>query len=167
MDLKILTKENLSRGKINSQVMKIVSNTDVLIMAYSKIKSKPGNMTPGTDSYTLDGIDIKWFERVSQELQTGTFCFKPSKRVEIPKSNGGSRPLGVVTPRDKIIQEAMRMVLEAVFEPNFSKHSHGFRPKRSCHSCLREIKNTFTYDLLNGLLKEILVNVSTLSIINC
>jgi hypothetical protein len=142
--LEKLIKDNLdNRGLVNDRVIEIAAATDVLIMAYAKIKSKPGNMTPGVNPETL-GINQKWFEQLSNDLRTGAFQFKPARKVEIPKANGRTRPLGVSSPRDKIIQEAMRMILEAVYEPVFSNHSHGFRPKRSCHTALREIKNTFT-----------------------
>jgi len=154
-----LIKDNLdNRGLVNDHVIEIVAATDVLTMAYAKIKSKPGNMTPGVDPETFDGImQRSCIEQLSKDLRTGAFQFKPAPlalgrnqglrprgRVEIPKANGGTRPLGVAPPRDKIIQEAMRMILEAIYEPVFSIHSHGFRPKRSCHTALREIKQTFT-----------------------
>ena len=141
--LEKLIKDNLAdRGMVNEHVIGIVADIDVLKMAYTKIKSEPGNMTPGVDSETLDGISQKWFERTSKEIMTGAFQFKPARRVEIPKAKGGT--LGVPSPRDKIVQEAMRMVIEAIYEPIFSIHSHGFRPKRGCHTALKEIKNTFT-----------------------
>lgn len=144
--LEKLIKDNLdNRGLVNDHVIEIVAATDVLKMAYAKIKSKPGNMTPGVDPETFDGMMARSaIEQLSKDLRTGAFQFKPARRVEIPKANGRTRPLGVASPRDKIIQEAMRMILEAVYEPVFSIHSHGFRPKRSCHTALREIKNTFT-----------------------
>jgi hypothetical protein len=144
-NLERLIKDNLAnKGMINNHVIGIMADVNVLLMAYSKIKSNPGNMTPGVDSMTLDGINLKWFEKLSKDLQTGAFQFQPARRVEIPKASGGTRPLGVASPRDKIVQEAMRLVLEAIYEPVFSVHSHGFRPNKSCHSALKEIKNTFT-----------------------
>lgn len=144
-NLRNLTKANLAdHSLINTRVIDILADKDVLLAAYSKIKSNPGNMTPGADSSTLDGTDLTWFEETSRNLKTGAFQFKPSRRLEIPKPNGGTRPLGVASPKDKIVQEAMRMILEAVFEPAFSTHSHGFRPNRSCHTALGEVKRTFT-----------------------
>ena len=102
-------------------------------------------MTPGVDSETLDGISLKDIARMKKDLRTGAFQFKPARRLEIPKANGkGNRSLGIASPRDKIVQEAMRLVLEAVFEPSFSNHSHGFRPHKGCHTALGEIKRTFT-----------------------
>ena len=105
-------------------------------------------MTPGIDKETLDGINLNWFNRLSDDLGTNKFQFRPARRIELPKPNGkGMRPLGIAScfaARDKIVQGAILLVLEAIFEPTFSTHSHGFRPNKSCHSALGEIKRTFT-----------------------
>ena len=108
--------------------------------AYNKLKSNPGNMTPGTDDLTLDGISKDWAISVIQSLKNRSFQFKPSLRVYIPKANGKLRPLGIPSPRDKIVQQAIRMVLESKFEPLFLNTSHGFRPKRSTHSAIFEVR---------------------------
>lgn len=112
-------------------------------VAYHKLRSKPGNMTPGIDSTTLDGISSEWFDEIILKLQNKTFEFKPGRRVHIPKPNGGTRPLTDTSPRDKIVQEVMRMILEAIFEPIFLSTSHGFRPNKGCHTALRQIKTQF------------------------
>ena len=113
--------------------------------AYTKLKSSPGNMTPGIDKETLYGLDLPWFQNLQKELNTNKFQFRPARRLEIPKANGsGTRPLGIASPRDKIVQGAMLLILEAIFEPTFSKNSHGFRPKRGTHSALGQIKRTYT-----------------------
>ena len=133
------------RRRVNKQILKLVANTDILFAAYHNIKSSPGNMTKGVDNETLDGINAAWFAKLSKEIQTNAFQFRPARRIEIPKGNGkGTRPLGIASPRDKIVQEAMRLVLEAIFEPSFYTHSHGFRTGKGCHTALKEIKNTFT-----------------------
>jgi group II intron reverse transcriptase/maturase len=130
---------------INTKILDLMCDVDILIAAYTKIKSAPGNMSPGLDSETLDGIDKAWFAKLQKDLRTNAFQFRPARRLEIPKANGkGTRPLGIASPRDKIVQGAMLLVLEAIFEPSFSTHSHGFRPGKSCHSALGEIKRTFT-----------------------
>jgi group II intron reverse transcriptase/maturase len=141
---KLMNDNKAHKNLINYRVIDIVADPDILKTAYARIKSKPGNMTPGVDDSTLDGINQAWFDKTSKELHTGVFKFHPARRVEIPKASGGTRPLGVASPRDKIVQEAMRMVLENIYEPSFSVHSHGFRPARSCHSALQEIKRTFS-----------------------
>lgn len=107
------------------------------------MKSNPGNMTPGIDEITLDGISKEVFQEVINSMKDESFLFKPGRRTHIPKSNGKSRPLTIASPRDKIVQEVMRMILEAIFEPTFSENSHGFRPNRSCHTALRQVKTHF------------------------
>lgn len=130
---------------VNIKVLDLICDTDILIAAYSKLKSSPGNMTPGMDSETLDKIDNSWFENLKKALRTNSFQFRPARRVEIPKPNGkGTRPLGIASPRDKIVQGAMLLILEAIFEPSFLIHAHGFRPGKGCHTALKEIKGTFT-----------------------
>lgn len=116
----------------------------MLIAAYGNIKSKPGNMLKGTTEETLDGINKDWFSKISRELGSGAFRFSPVRRVEIPKYNGGTRPLGVGNLREKIVQEAMRIVLYAIFASSFSPNSHGFVAGKSCHSALRQINLSFS-----------------------
>ena len=125
----------------------IISNPNTLIMAYELIKSNPGNMTPGPDiNITLDGMNLNWIEKTSVELQSGKFCFKPARRIRIPKPGkpNETRPLGIANPREKVVQKAIQIVLEAIFEPTFSKASHGFRPGHSCHTALKECTNKLT-----------------------
>jgi len=114
--------------------------SDSLLGSYGKIKSKPGNMTPGIDTITLDGISIKYVENLHGILKDESWLPKPTRRVYLEKSNGKKRPLGISSPRDKIVQESMRIVLENVLEPKFMDCSHGFRPGRSCHSALSKIR---------------------------
>lgn len=141
----IANNANNKCGAVNTNIMQIMSDIDVLIAAYARIKSKPGNMTPGIDTETLDGISMNYFQRLQRELRSGAFQFRPARRIEIPKPNGnGTRPLSIASPRDKIVQAAMHMVLEAIFDSNFSVHSHGFRPGKGCHTALKELRNTFT-----------------------
>lgn len=121
---------------------KTLTEANTITVAYNNIKSKPGNMTatPGVDeTVTLDEMSNTLLTSMANSLQDGSFQFKPARRVLIPKSNGKMRALAISSPRDKIIQEAMRMLLEAIFEPSFSQTSHGFRPARGCHTALKEI----------------------------
>jgi hypothetical protein len=115
-------------------------NKDIYMEAYNRIKSKPGNMTPGPDGLTLDGISLNWIDNTILSMKDRSFQFKPSSRVFIPKSNGKLRPLGIPSPRDKVIQQALRMILEAKFEPMFSDFSHGFRPSRSPQTAIDEVR---------------------------
>lgn len=128
-----------SQGKcINA--FQILSSPEILRRAYETIKSKPGNMTPGADRETLDGISNTWIANTSQDLIHESYQPNPARRVYIPKPNGKKRPLGVSSPKDKIVQQAMKLVLEIVLEPKFSNLSHGFRPGRGCHTALREVR---------------------------
>lgn len=116
---------------------------ELYAVAYEKLKSKPGNMTPGITPTTLDGFSTEVIGDIIKRLQADTFQFQPGRRVLIPKPSGGNRPLTVTSARDKIVQEVMRMILEAIFEPGFSQSSHGFRPGKSCHTALAEVKAKF------------------------
>jgi hypothetical protein len=109
--------------------------------AYQKLKSNPGNLTEGTDNETLDGISLEWAQDVINQMKDRNFQFKPYLRVYITKKNsiGKLRPLGIPSPRDKIIQQAIRMILENIYEPLFLNTSHGFRPNRSTTTAVFEI----------------------------
>jgi retron-type reverse transcriptase len=98
-------------------------------------------MVQGTDKETLDGINQKWFLSISEDLRREVFSPRPARRIYIPKANGKKRPLGISSPRDKIVQQAMRLVMEMVLEPKFTESSHGFRPGRGCHTALKNIRN--------------------------
>jgi hypothetical protein len=133
------------KNTVNTKVLDLLSDIDILIAAYSKLKSSPGilNMTPGIDPETLDGIDRQWFEKLNKEIRTNSFQFRPARIIDIPKPNGkGTRPLGIASPRDKIVQGAMLLILEAIFEPSFLTHAHGLG--KGCHTALKEIKGTFS-----------------------
>jgi len=122
-----------------SNAFEVLSQISTLRAAYEVIKSKPGNMVRGTTKKTLDGISLE--EKASHSLRAEKFQWKPNRRVYIPKANGKRRPLGIASPRDKIIQQAMNMVMETVLEPKFHNSSHGFRPYRGCHTALREVRS--------------------------
>jgi group II intron reverse transcriptase/maturase len=144
--------KQLENGKFTG-LYKVLATEEMLLRAYRKIKSKPGNMTSGSDNVTLDGFSMKTIQEIITSLKDETFVFKPVRREFIPKKNGKMRPLGVPSPRDKIVQEAMRILLEIVYEPIFCDSSHGFRPKRGCHSALKEIStwNGHTWCIEGGI----------------
>lgn len=125
---------------VNKDIYSLLLEKDLFILAYEKLKSKPENMTKGTDKQTLDGYSINIIEKTINLLRNEKFYFQPSRSINIPKANGKMRALGIPSPRDKIVQEVMRMILEAIFEPSFLNNSHGFRPGRSCHTALRQIR---------------------------
>ena len=154
--LSIIKLENNKFTGLYKQIMQM----EMLILSYQNIKSKPGNMTEGIDEITLDGISLKFLKNLSESLKNESFKFKPARRVMIPKVNGKLRPLAIASPRDKIVQEAMRMVLEIIFEPIFLDYSHGFRPGKSCHSALKEVSkwNGITW-VIEGDIKGFFDNV--------
>ena len=118
---------------------RILLDPDILETAYNKISKNMGALTPGTDKITLDGTSRKSLEKISLELKSHAYEFKPARREYIPKANGKLRPLGIPSPRDKIVQQAMVMILEAVFEKHFLESSHGFRPNKGCHTALKQV----------------------------
>lgn len=97
-------------------------------------------MVCGTDRETLDGITEEWFHKTHEQLISRKFKFRSVRRVYIPKPSGaGTRPLGIGSPRDKIVQQSWRMVFEHVLNPKFLDCSYGFRPKRGCHQALEKV----------------------------
>lgn len=128
---------------VKDKIYRLLYDKELYYAAYHKLKSKPGNMTPGINPTTLDGISEESIGEIIESLRKGTFNFHPGRRVTIPKDSGGERPLTIAPPRDKLVQECIRMILEAIYEPCFSAYSHGFRPNRSCHSALKALKQKF------------------------
>lgn len=117
-------------------------NPDFYLLAYSNIYAKEGNMTQGTDEGTIDGFNLEWVNELIAELKQETYSPYPVRRVHIPKKNGKTRPLGIPAVRDKLVQEVIRLLLQAIYEPVFKDTSHGFRPERSCHTALSQVKTT-------------------------
>jgi group II intron reverse transcriptase/maturase len=131
-----LTKFKNSEGKYNG-IIKIIANPAFLFECYKIIKSKPGNMSPGITPETLDGINIEWFNKAAEDLKTGRYQFKPARQVLIPKAKvNTSRPISISSPRDKIVQKALQLLLGSIYEYYFLHVSHGFRPNKSVHSAL-------------------------------
>lgn len=134
--------ENKERTINRNLYRDFILNPVMYQVAYEKIKSKPGNMSPGVDSETLDGISLEWLSETISQLRFGTFKFRKGRRVNIPKSSGkGTRPLTIGSPRDKVIQEVVRMVLDAIYDPIFLENSHGYRTGRGQHSAIRFLQN--------------------------
>ena len=134
----------LNPNKMNNKLIHLIGDLSTLILAYELIKSNPGQMTKGSTNDTLDGIDLPWFENTAKLIKAGKYRFSPSRRVYIPKpGKAEKRPLIIGTPRDKVVQKAIHLVLEPIFEPTFLENSNGFRPSRGCHTALKLIKNWF------------------------
>lgn len=133
-----------NREWVNSELYRLMYKQDLYILAYERIKSHPGNMTPGTDDETLDGFSLAMIDELIEEMKTERYCCKPVRTAYIPKANGKMRKLGIPCTRDKIVQEVVRLILEAIYDsPHgsyFSENSHGFRRSKSCHSALKDIQ---------------------------
>ncbi|MCU0081533.1 reverse transcriptase/maturase family protein [Extibacter muris] len=120
-------------------------NPEFYLLAYQKIAISQGSMTAGADGLTLDGMSMERIEKLIAKLRDHSYQPNPARRVYIAKRNSSKkRPLGIPSTDDKLLQEVVRMILEAIYEPAFSENSHGFRPNRSCHTALKEISTLFT-----------------------
>lgn len=118
-------------------------NPEFYYQAYQNIYSSQGNMTMGVDGKTIDGMSEKRVNAIICKMRDYSYHPNPAKRVNIPKPNGKTRPLGIPSFEDKLIQEVARMILEAIYEPIFSDYSHGFRPNRSCHTAMHMVRQKF------------------------
>ena len=121
-------------------------NPEMFLQAYQNIYAKEGNMTRGTDGKTIDGMSAMRIDRLIASLKDYSYHPNPARRSYIEKNNDPKkkRPLGIPSFDDKLVQEVLRMLLESIYEDTFSTHSHGFRPNRSCHTALVEVKKQFT-----------------------
>jgi len=120
-------------------------NPEFYLLAYKNIASTPGSMTAGTDGKTLDAMSMARIHRIIASLKDHSYQPNPARRTYIAKQNSNKkRPLGIPSTDDKLVQEVVRLILEAIYESVFSRNSHGFRPNRSCHTALLEVKTTFT-----------------------
>ena len=131
---------NTGKHKVQDLFKIAVESIDLWEQAYANIARNKGAMTPGIDGKTIDGFSKELIIEIISELKENKYVPKPSKRVYIPKANGKTRPLGIISATDKLVQEVWRMLLERIYEPIFSRDSHGFRPSRSCHTALENIK---------------------------
>jgi len=116
---------------------------DLFLAAYGKIYRNDGAMTPGVDDDTVDGMSLNRIRGIITQLRSERYRFRPARRQSIPKASGGTRSLGVQNFTDKLVQEVLRMVLEAYYEPRFRDSSHGFRPDRGCHTALADLQYRF------------------------
>ena len=123
---------------------RILFNEELFYVAYQKIASNGGSTTKGSDGRSIDEMSLARIETLIASLKDESYQPHPSRRVHIPKKNGKTRPLGIPAFEDKLVQEVVRMILEAIYEGHFETTSHGFRPKRSCHTALLHIQKTFS-----------------------
>lgn len=134
-----ILRERGRKGLPVEDVYRQLFNPDLYLRAYGRLYRRDGAMTEGTTEETVDGMSLRKIESIIQRLRCERYRWTPVRRVEIPKKSGKKRTLGIPTWSDKLLQEAIRSLLEAYFEPQFSDHSHGFRPERGCHSALGEV----------------------------
>jgi len=143
--LEVIRKLNgANREWVNDDLYRLMLRKDMYVLAYERLKSIPGNMTPGTDGETLDGFSEEEIDRVIEMMKCESYQCKPVRESFIPKANGKLRRLGIPCPRDKVVQEVVRIILEAIYDsphgPYFSEYSYGFRRGKSVHGALKEIQ---------------------------
>lgn len=133
------------RGKNDQKLERLyrqLFNQELYLKAYAKLYPNKGALTPGATTGTVDGMSVTRISQIVEELRYERFRWTPAKRTYIPKRDGKSkRPLGIPTWKDKLVQEIIRMLLEAYYEPRLSNNSHGFRPNRGCHTALETIRS--------------------------
>lgn len=132
---------NLETGLKKSTKVKIydqITNKENLELAYELISNKKGSNTVGIDGKTLDSYSKDTINTVSKSLKDHSFRFKPIRRVFIPKPDGTQRPLGIPSPRDKVVLKTMAIALEKKYKHKFLDCNHGFRPNRGTHSAIKE-----------------------------
>ena len=128
-----------SRGLPLERVYRQLFNPALYLHSYGKLYRNDGAMTPGATPETPDGMKLQKIHRMVEALRGERYRWTPVRRIEIPKKKGGSRPLGLPTWSDKLLQDVLRALLEAYYEPQFRESSHGFRPQRGCHTALTRI----------------------------
>jgi group II intron reverse transcriptase/maturase len=137
-------RERGRRGLPCEELYRQLFNPQLYLLAYGRIYSNKGAMTSGPDAETADGMTMAKIERIIDALRHERYRFRPVRRHYIPKKDGKQRPLGLPSWSDKLLGEVIRLLLEAYYEPQFSEHSHGYRPGRGCHTALGEVARTWT-----------------------
>lgn len=126
-------------GKPIERLYRNLFNVEMYRAAYAAIYANDGALTPGVEDDTLDGMSQDRMKKIIEKVKSETYRWRPVRRTYIPKASGDKRPLGIPSGDDKLLQATLKILLEAYYEPQFSNRSHGFRPKRGCHTALRQI----------------------------
>ncbi len=132
-----------SKGLQLEDVYRQLFNPDLFLRAYGRLYRNVGAMTKGVTDETVDGMSTAKITSIIDLIRHERYRWTPARREYIPKTNGKMRPLGIPVWSDKLLQEVMRSILEAYYEPQFNEHSHGFRPERGCHTALAEIQHNW------------------------
>ena len=135
-----IIRERGRRGLPIEDVYRQLFNRDLFLRAYGRIYRNDGAMTPGMSEETVDGMSLKKINSIIEQIRYERWRWTPARRTYISKKDGSLRPLGIPTWSDKLVQEVMRSILEAYYEPQFSNLSHGFHANRGCHTALRAIQ---------------------------
>ena len=122
------------------RLYRLLFNENLFAEAYQRLSRNPGNCTKGTDGQTIDGTSIKRIRDIIEQLKDESYRPCPARRIYIPKKNGKLRPLGIPSFKDKLVQEVVKMILEAIYEGHFEDCSHGFRPHRGCHTAMASLQ---------------------------
>lgn len=132
-----------NHDEVFTKLFRYLLRPDIYYVTFQNLYANNGAGTRGVDDDTADGFSEDKVNQIIEALKNGTYEPKPVRRTYIKKKNGKMRPLGLPTFTDKLVQDVIRMVLQAIYEPVFSDYSHGFRPNRSCHTALTQIKHEF------------------------
>lgn len=154
--------------EVFTRLYRYMLREDIYYIAYRNLYANNGASTKGVDDDTADGFGEVKIHSIIERLKDEKYEPKPTRRVYIPKANGKMRPISIPTFSDKLVQEVMRMILEAVYEPIFLDVSHGFRPNRSCHTALEQIKHDFTGTrwFVEGDIKGCFDNIDHMTLVN-
>ena len=134
-----------NKDEIFTRLYRYMLRPDLYFLAYKNLYANSGAATKGANDDTADGFSEAKIANIIQRLADETYQPTPARRTYIQKKNNRKklRPLGIPTFTDKLVQEVLRMILEAIYEPIFLDVSHGFRPKRSCHTALKQLRREF------------------------
>jgi retron-type reverse transcriptase len=139
-----IVQERGKKGLHLEDVYRRLFNPDLYLKGYGRLYRNAGAMTRGVTEETVDGMSLAKIKAIIELLRDERFRWTPVRRILIPKSNGKMRPLGIPTWSDKLLQEVMRSIMDAYYEPMFSNQSHGFRPDKGCHTALKHIYCSWT-----------------------
>ena len=144
-DPKIVLKHlsSLKEDQSVTNIYKNLYNPEFYKIAYQNLYSKPGQMTQASNGSTIDGMSEERINKLIQSLRDKTYKPTPLKRINISNKSGKIRSVNIPSFDDKLVQEIIKMLLEALYEPQFLDCSHGYRPNRSCHTTLKYVQQKF------------------------